>query len=741
MATVVQAKCPQCHKVLRIPADWLTQKVRCKHCGQTIRPSKIDSASRSAAPPPLPAKNASSAGKMPSAPPPLAPADDYLEKWSPPHGKMPSAPSPVAPVAPQVAAPISAAIPPSVPVGDNAFGDFPAEESTAPRRGQRRKRRGSWLPLVLAALFLVVGLGIGGLLAWPHINASLQSGNSVVEKGKENRDDQKTRATAGATKTAGKDTKQQGPTKNDSAPADVGASFPNRRAMIVSVHNYLYANLTHAGMPGVGGRNIANLKRALNNGLRIPMDHIVHLSDSTETGKERTPLKSVIEEGVSTFLDSCRPQDRALLFFIGHCSEVEDEPYLVPIEGELENAKTLIPLKWFYAQLEKCKARQKVFVIDVARFSPTEGRERPGGDPLSAKFETALKTPPTGVQVWTACSAEQQSWETDEAPMGLFLNSLYESLSPTVAGKGFQGKIQKANDLFPLEQLAPLINKGMEGELKTLKAKQVCQLHGKDRDNGVQFDPKEATTKAQLPKPPDMTVNPQSKQLVKAVLEEIGVPPVKVSRFDNAVHFDFLPPFPDGTLDTYAPSDAPENSKLRPAVAKAKTVLWDISKGDKEMKVLLDVLRDGYRAPTNENQFKTKLYNDERQVAKLIGQVMEAEDELIAAGEDKEKESKRWQANYDYMLARMQAQIAYLFEFQSMLGQMRKEFPPREQGQGGWRLASRVDLTGDSNGKRRFTSSRKLLDKIIKEYEGSPWEVLAKREKLTALGLDWKGSK
>jgi phage FluMu protein Com len=48
MAAVVQAKCPQCQKVLRIPADWLKQTMRCKHCGQTFQPRKANEAVRAA---------------------------------------------------------------------------------------------------------------------------------------------------------------------------------------------------------------------------------------------------------------------------------------------------------------------------------------------------------------------------------------------------------------------------------------------------------------------------------------------------------------------------------------------------------------------------------------------------------------------------------------------------------------------------------------------------------------------
>ena len=31
-----------------------------------------------------------------------------------------------------------------------------------------------------------------------------------------------------------------------------------------------------------------------------------------------------------------------------------------------------------------------------------------------------------------------------------------------------------------------------------------------------------------------------------------------------------------------------------------------------------------------------------------------------------------------------------------------------------------------------------VLDQVIKENPGTPWEVLAKRQKLTALGLEWQ---
>jgi hypothetical protein len=36
------------------------------------------------------------------------------------------------------------------------------------------------------------------------------------------------------------------------------------------------------------------------------------------------------------------------------------------------------------------------------------------------------------------------------------------------------------------------------------------------------------------------------------------------------------------------------------------------------------------------------------------------------------------------------------------------------------------------------SDARKLMTKLIQEHPGTPWEVLAKRERSTALGLVWQ---
>jgi hypothetical protein len=40
--------------------------------------------------------------------------------------------------------------------------------------------------------------------------------------------------------------------------------------------------------------------------------------------------------------------------------------------------------------------------------------------------------------------------------------------------------------------------------------------------------------------------------------------------------------------------------------------------------------------------------------------------------------------------------------------------------------------------KERVKKAKELLDGLIADHKGTPYEILAKREKFTALGLEWQ---
>lgn len=701
MSQSVQSACPGCKKSLRIPVEWLHQPIRCKHCGMVLQ-----------------AKQRATSSRIPSPP--------RNESATP-------APAATAPEAPLIAPVI------------------------APRTGRRRRKSSGWWkgPAIAFAVFGLVLAGFGVYRNWDRVAALLPTDDEPTTQDK--RDDrtvtQTPVKTTAKTTAAAKAVKERG-----KKPNPPGSNIFPRRALVISVHDYLYANPLQSGMPGPQAKNLNNFINSLNSGLHMPLTQIAHLSDDAgpRWGK-RAPTKTVIEKTLTSFLDTSRPQDCILVFFLGHAVELGDEVYLAPIEGELDKAETLIPLKWVYEQLAKCKARQKVLVLDGNRYNQTFGQERPGGEEMGPKLDALLQAPPPGVQVWSSCSAKERSFASDDYPLGVFLDSLQKALQ-----QGGKGKIQKADEPVPVEHYVALVNQFMQNDLKRRKIEQVSRLTGKEADSGAAYDPK------QPPAPDAKTALAQSpvgdeknKKLVEVVLGQIGTPPIKVTH-EFPLRYDALPPFPAAALKKYEDDSPNPNSPLRQAVQKARTILWaiyppgnnepsqlrnEINNMRQRFRVSLDILKDGYRAPAGGNAekvFKDRVEGDERRVARLIGVVNDALSELRdpKVVEAREMESKRWQANYDFMLARVELEYAYLYEYQSMLGSIRKEFPPRDpELHGGWKLASRSKLEGDREGQKLAKEAHKLLDKIAKSNAGTPWEVLAKREKLTNLGLEWQPAK
>ncbi len=291
-----------------------------------------------------------------------------------------------------------------------------------------------------------------------------------------------------------------------------------------------------------------------------------------------------------------------------------------------------------------------------------------------------------------------------------------------------------------------------------MKLTQTSRLSGEEPESGAAFNPDEAMP----PKPAvamlDGGKNLAEERLVKSILKELNIPPVKKSQSEGLLRFEALPPFQADALSAYPVDNTP--TPLRDAVERGQALLWALSANEPppevadaarkirssgELKTDLNGLREGYRAPGGGNAemaFKNMVLNDGKRAASMIRLLDEELENMQKVAEMKKKAPKRWQANYDFMLARLQNQYVYVYEYASALGQMRKEFPPRDPAvHGGWRLASTDKPKGDATGRKMARDAQKLLDKIAKDHAGTPWEVLAKREKFTGLGLEWKPEK
>jgi RNA polymerase sigma factor (sigma-70 family) len=118
-----------------------------------------------------------------------------------------------------------------------------------------------------------------------------------------------------------------------------------------------------------------------------------------------------------------------------------------------------------------------------------------------------------------------------------------------------------------------------------------------------------------------------------------------------------------------------------------------------------------------------------------LGKVIE---ELEARQDSVAKEPLLWQAYYTYVLAHLYARQASLLEYTAALGSVRRDdLPPLDpKGHQGWRLSPRKDMR-DKDGKEMVDRAHKLLDELARKHAGTPWELIARRERNLPFGLEW----
>ncbi|MBL8799497.1 MAG: caspase family protein [Planctomycetia bacterium] len=529
---------------------------------------------------------------------------------------------------------------------------------------------------------------------------------------------------------------------NPSVPVAIDPSrsgFPRRLMAVVPVN---YAFNTPIGAGGNGPRSINNVVHQMADLLRVPTEQTILLSDRAPNPKP--PIKSVIEVNVQKFLQSCREHDRAVLMFVGHGVEVGDKPYLVPLEGDKENADSLIPLEWVFQQLEKCKARQKILVMDVCRSDPARGEQLGAVAPMGEKFDALLAKPPAGVQVLTSCVAGQYSYEVDAkgTPDGEFEGGVMLAQLPQIKQKGgLRGIIQRPEDPIPIDALQATLTARVGAMARVfLKAEQTVRLTGTETESKLVFDPKAKAPPAfEIELTGVFKEGVATRNDIEGLLRDIvGLPPVRRGDAGNQLNFDSMPPYPLKNLAAYKDDGKAGSPLLREKVSEAIALLKSNEINTNLQDVFIKNFQNGNQQ--QENAFKNQIANIQMGTGLVIFKLDSMLEELDALKADRAKETKRWQAYYDYIRARLSAKIAHVYEYNAKLGEMRKEFPEMDPNiHKGWQLAAKEkisDRDADKYGKR----AKEYLTTLAAENAGTPWELIGKREKVTALGMDWKPS-
>jgi hypothetical protein len=503
-----------------------------------------------------------------------------------------------------------------------------------------------------------------------------------------------------------------------------------RRALVVQVHDYLYLNPLTAATPA---RNRDALDR-LAASLRILNGKTNHqffvLSDNL-SADERIPTRPAILAAVRQFCQTSRSQDRIVLYFRGHAFESRDQAYFAPVEGEAGDLKTLIPISAIYAELKSCKAAQKVVVWDVCPRNPESTTIRPTAGPMTLELLLALASPGGGMEVFVPCLPSQYSLEF-ATPRGDGGSVLLEAMRKGLDDAG-RDKADPAEPL-PFAEAMPAIEKYLETAVKPFGARQNPKLLGKRNSPLAAIDSAEPPPAAvTFPKPGPVPAE------AKAILQELALPPLVLG-----VGADPLPtlPFTAAALAAYradvSTDDILRNGDkypLRVAALRAIQTIRDAMhpvavKDAKPVTQLSSPIRETQKKFVQEAQAPLAV-----SVAKLELEMgaLETLEPLRA------RETKRWQANYDYALAQIRLRVALLNEYNLALAHVRTDsLPELPTGFTAWRLTPTDKMLSKKNVKDLASAARSTLEALASEHKGTPWEMLAKRALATPPGLRWE---
>lgn len=101
--------------------------------------------------------------------------------------------------------------------------------------------------------------------------------------------------------------------------------------------------------------------------------------------------------------------------------------------------------------------------------------------------------------------------------------------------------------------------------------------------------------------------------------------------------------------------------------------------------------------------------------------------------------SLRWQADFDFALTRVEANLIFLFECNYLVGQVRAaQMPDLRAGENGWKILRLQGLTvSEKKPKTLASDRRKLLARIQEVHVDTPWAYFAERESRRDLGMKW----
>jgi len=103
-------------------------------------------------------------------------------------------------------------------------------------------------------------------------------------------------------------------------------------------------------------------------------------------------------------------ENQLTVAFSGHGVMADGESYLWPSDTDFENKNSVLSRDWVFERLEKCAARQKIFIVDACRDEVAFGGTKALGGAKTLEDPIGAET--HGFVLIASCDREQSSWKT-----------------------------------------------------------------------------------------------------------------------------------------------------------------------------------------------------------------------------------------------------------------------------------------------------------------------------------------
>ena len=165
------------------------------------------------------------------------------------------------------------------------------------------------------------------------------------------------------------------------------------------------------------------------------------------------PTGEYIRRELKRLVEDCTEDDSVLVAFAGHGVKFKDreESYFCPADAKLDKLETLLSVDEIYGQLEACRARFRVLLVDACRDDPANALDRGPRARLESVTRPQTRPVPGGVAAMFSCSSGEKAYEHKDLKHGVFFHFVIEAL----AGGAAQGD----DDEITLNRLSGYVQK------------------------------------------------------------------------------------------------------------------------------------------------------------------------------------------------------------------------------------------------------------------------------------------